>query len=590
MRDKQEASQFHGASTLGSYHLIRLLGAGPLSRTYLAEREDAPGPQFALKIVEAVPLTSDQEQEQVLLAVNRLQKLQHPHVLPLLEGWIHEQLLCLVSPYAEAGSLWQRMVAVPGPPLPLKKTLALLKQIGEVLHSAHRQQIVHANLKPKNVLFQANGDALLADFRLSALMQSSWATRTHRVFGARYMAPEQFLQSQATPLSDQYSLACLACELLTGSPPFDADDFESIAREHLTELPVFPSSINREQVQHLESVILKALAKKPEERYADVAEFITALSAPPSLSPYIETAILPAAPADQNASSALILPGTPEQQAPADVPTINASPALILPGSPDQQAPADTPTVMVGPELQAAVLAGSQDQGHAYAASRQAAPPVQKPTAAHLSPKRFWLLAGLVCLAMSLSVSGLLVFLLSSSSGHNAANISQSRTTPSAVASATPNNAVAPASTAAGGTTPTPQPSPVVAPPTPSPSPAAPPTSGIASTASCAVSYKVTSQWSGGFVVTITITNSGASPISGWMLAFTFPGDQHVTNGWNGVFAQNGMQVSVSNESYNAHIQTGSSVAPGFQGAWNASNAAPTSFSLNGTACSASAG
>jgi cellulase/cellobiase CelA1 len=114
--------------------------------------------------------------------------------------------------------------------------------------------------------------------------------------------------------------------------------------------------------------------------------------------------------------------------------------------------------------------------------------------------------------------------------------------------------------------------------PTPSPSS----TPGLA----CTVSYVTQSQWAGGFVASVTISNGGTSTINGWTLTFTFPGDQKITNSWNGVVTQSGANVSIGNESYNASIPAGSSTQLGFQGTWTSSDAAPTGFTLNGTACS----
>jgi O-glycosyl hydrolase len=102
----------------------------------------------------------------------------------------------------------------------------------------------------------------------------------------------------------------------------------------------------------------------------------------------------------------------------------------------------------------------------------------------------------------------------------------------------------------------------------------------------CTVSYSTVSQWSGGFVASVTISNGGTSAINGWTLTFSFPGDQKITNSWNGVVTQSGANVSIGNESYNASIPAGSSTQLGFQGSWASSDAAPTAFTLNGTACS----
>jgi O-glycosyl hydrolase len=103
--------------------------------------------------------------------------------------------------------------------------------------------------------------------------------------------------------------------------------------------------------------------------------------------------------------------------------------------------------------------------------------------------------------------------------------------------------------------------------------------------AACTVTYTTQSQWAGGFVASVSIANGGSTPVSGWKLAFTFPGDQKITNAWNGAVTQSGKSVSITNASYNATIAAGASASLGFQGTWTSSDAAVANFTLNGTAC-----
>ncbi len=101
----------------------------------------------------------------------------------------------------------------------------------------------------------------------------------------------------------------------------------------------------------------------------------------------------------------------------------------------------------------------------------------------------------------------------------------------------------------------------------------------------CQVTYTTTDQWTGGFTASVTITNTGTAALSSWTLQFTFPGDQHITSAWNGVESQAGENVTIGNESYNGTIAAGGSASVGFQGTWTNSDAAPTSFTLNGATC-----
>jgi Glycosyl hydrolase family 12/Cellulose binding domain len=120
-----------------------------------------------------------------------------------------------------------------------------------------------------------------------------------------------------------------------------------------------------------------------------------------------------------------------------------------------------------------------------------------------------------------------------------------------------------------------------------SPSPSVSPTSGGGGggTASCRVGY-ANQSWPGGFTGNVTITNTGSSAVNGWTLTYSYPGDQHVTSFWNAAVTQSGSAVTAGNLSYNGAIPAGGNTSFGIQGTWSSSNALPTSFSLNGAACS----
>jgi acetylxylan esterase len=116
----------------------------------------------------------------------------------------------------------------------------------------------------------------------------------------------------------------------------------------------------------------------------------------------------------------------------------------------------------------------------------------------------------------------------------------------------------------------------------PPPPPTSPPPTG----GSCHVSYAKASEWAGGFVANVTINDTGTAPVNGWTLTFTFPGDQKVTSAWSATVTQSGAGVTATNASYDGAVSPGGSVSFGIQGTWTSSDAAPTGFTLNGTACS----
>jgi glucuronoarabinoxylan endo-1,4-beta-xylanase len=142
---------------------------------------------------------------------------------------------------------------------------------------------------------------------------------------------------------------------------------------------------------------------------------------------------------------------------------------------------------------------------------------------------------------------------------------------------------VTPTPTPTQGTTPTPTPTQGTT-PTPTQGTTPTPISG----ASCSVHYAITNQWPGGFGASLTVTNTGSTAINGWSLAFSFPNGQTITQLWSGSYTQSGSAVTITNASYNGSIPAGQALSssPGFNGTWNGTNAAPTSFTLNGAACS----
>jgi endoglucanase len=140
-----------------------------------------------------------------------------------------------------------------------------------------------------------------------------------------------------------------------------------------------------------------------------------------------------------------------------------------------------------------------------------------------------------------------------------------------------------------GGTTPTPTPIPTPTPtpaPTPTPGPTPTPTPApTPGTGQCAVSYSVRSQWQNGFVTDVTVENRLGTSINTWQLTWTFAGNQNITNLWNGILAQNGQSVTVTNMNYNGTVPNGGTASFGFQAGYSGTNAVPTNFALNGTPC-----
>src|SRR5947208_450598 len=185
----------------------------------------------------------------------------------------------LVAEYASGGSLRDHLSKYAPSLLPIKEALTLLSQVGQGLYYAHQRNVIHRDLKPANILFNAQGEALLADFGIATTLSTSSITHAAIMGTPPYMAPEQF-QGSVSKESDQYALGCIAYELFTGKTPFSATDFFALGFEHLTKQPVAPTQLNPHLPVHIEQAILKALAKHRGDRHADVKAFIMALQTP----------------------------------------------------------------------------------------------------------------------------------------------------------------------------------------------------------------------------------------------------------------------------------------------------------------------
>jgi serine/threonine protein kinase/outer membrane protein assembly factor BamB len=259
---------------LGSYQLIQLLGHGAFGSVYLGKHFIlANKPPVAIKVLNAT-LNSQEEFDRFFQEAMMLDALSHPHILPVLDANIYEGYPFFVAEYAAGGSLRDQMDQAPGHPLPLEDALDILNQIGQGLQFAHDHNIVHRDLKPANILFDGDGNALLADFGIAMPIQKT--RRADEIGTPAYMAPEQF-KGKVSKRSDQYALACIAYELFTGQPIFDAEDPFTIGYQHIHEQPISPGELNPDVTPEIEEALLRALAKQRNDRYDSVADFIEAL-------------------------------------------------------------------------------------------------------------------------------------------------------------------------------------------------------------------------------------------------------------------------------------------------------------------------
>ncbi len=256
------------------YCLTQELSHKKLRHTYLGYARQAAQPQLVIKLFDPECVIPDQTQW--VLFADMLLSLKHPHIVPLVDMAIKQGKPYVVSEYRAHGSLGQRLARLSSQGMGWPEAVSIVIQIGRALCEAHAHGITHGNLKPENVFYSANYEVQLTDFSLTSFIDVAKLDYKSDLATIRYMAPEQFVGT-TDQQSDQYSLACLAYELITGKPPFDAAGFSSMWGKHRTENAVPLVNAVPEVPMSIDLAVLKALAKKPQERYKDVETFVVAL-------------------------------------------------------------------------------------------------------------------------------------------------------------------------------------------------------------------------------------------------------------------------------------------------------------------------
>ncbi len=259
------------------YELIRSLGKGGMADVYLAKRV-ADGMHVAIKVLRP-EFTRTMGRRLFHREIHLLQSLRHPFILPLLDSGEQRKRLCFVSPYAEGGSLSDRFKA--GKSFELEETVEIARQLATALDFAHEQNVVHRDIKPGNVLFY-EGHAVLSDFGIArAIIRSGGESLSSSglLLGTpHYMSPEQASgASQLDGRSDIYALACVVYEMLTGEPVFNGRSVAIVLRKQRGAHPPSLRVVKPELPKHVETAVLAALEKRPEDRPGTAGEFVNML-------------------------------------------------------------------------------------------------------------------------------------------------------------------------------------------------------------------------------------------------------------------------------------------------------------------------
>lgn len=261
---------------IGRYHVVEKLGEGGMASVYKAfdthlERD------VALKII----LPTFQHSESFLKRFEReaksLAQLAHSNIVPVIDYGEFDGLPYLVMIYLPGGTLKQRM----GTPIPAEEVAWLLAPIAGALHYAHQYGIIHRDVKPANVLLTETGQPMLSDFGIAKLLESKEDTNltvTGLSIGTPdYMSPEQGQGKPVDARTDIYALGIVLYEMVVGRKPYRADTPMAVIVKHMTEPLPRPRDFCPDLPESVERVIFKALAKNPDDRYADMDAFRVAL-------------------------------------------------------------------------------------------------------------------------------------------------------------------------------------------------------------------------------------------------------------------------------------------------------------------------
>jgi serine/threonine-protein kinase len=262
--DRLIGSLFHGR-----YRVERKLGSGGMADVYLAEDEKL-GRKVALKVLDERHARDDQFVERFKREARNAAGLSHPHIVRVYEQDEVDGTYYIAMEYLDGPTL-KELLTRKGPTPPLT-AIKFAREILSALSEAHRHEIVHRDIKPHNVIVSPDWNVKVADFGIARAGASQMTEAGSIVGTAQYLSPEQARGKPVDQRSDLYSLGIVLYEMLTGKVPFTGDAAVEIAMKHLSNVPDPPSKIRPEISHDLDAVVMRALAKDPDDRYSSAEE------------------------------------------------------------------------------------------------------------------------------------------------------------------------------------------------------------------------------------------------------------------------------------------------------------------------------
>ena len=334
----------------GPYQVVAPLGEGGMAAVYKAYQPSVDR-YVALKVLPQHFAKDPEFVERFKREAKVIANLQHPHILPVHDFGESDGYTYMAMRFIRGGELSQWIEK--NQPLSLPQIRRIISQIGDALDYAHAQGVMHRDVKPSNVLIDERGNCLLTDFGLARMVETSVKiTRTGGILGTpAYMSPEQGMGQGIDHRSDIYALGVVLYEMVTGRPPYQAETPMAIMIKHIQSPLPPPTKYNPDLPEDVERVILKALAKEKEDRFATAGDLVKALekaTAHPTISTGAARPTVAAIHTPQEQEAETAVPATPPTPVPVqdDVETaVPATPPTPVPVQDDvETAVIDTPT------------------------------------------------------------------------------------------------------------------------------------------------------------------------------------------------------------------------------------------------------
>jgi hypothetical protein len=283
-----------------SFALGEMLGRGGMGIVFRA-RETALDRDVALKVLAFDPILNPDAYARFEREAKLAARLDHPNIVPIFSVGQRNGIAFYTMRMVRGGNVEQMITPRHG--LEVAQALGILRDVASALDYAHANGVVHRDIKPANVLVGDSGHALVADFGIARAFGNdaagATATGTGVVGSPAYMSPEQWRGEKVDGRADQYALAILAFELLSGRRPFADASMQELLRMHLSDTPPAVTSLRGDLPSTMSAAIARGMSKQPEQRFASASAFVEALASksgvagPPSRTPFAAAAAAP---------------------------------------------------------------------------------------------------------------------------------------------------------------------------------------------------------------------------------------------------------------------------------------------------------